>query len=175
LTRDEFMSLPAAVRLEILYQVLHDRLATLPVPSAATSTAAPTPVAAPAGDIRPPRFDTKIGRKGGFCWASEMLLHDLLWWLEKKREGSASGGQYALRDGKLVTELERWVAWRRVAPSEMWRGTRGDENVMADPPRRDPTLHPWGNRPPAKLAPPPPTGGYGDADYGPSTDDDIPF
>jgi hypothetical protein len=168
-TKEEFLSLPTSVALGVLFDAAHPTLCTVPAPSASTSA----PVAT--GDVRPPRFDTRVGRKGGFVFASEMLLHDLQWWLEKKRESAASGGPHAQKDKKLADELERWVAWRRVAPSETWRGIRGESPVTAEPPRRDATLHSWGDRAPAKLAPPPPSDGYGDPDFATGSDDDIPF
>jgi hypothetical protein len=206
-TRDEFIRLFRSSpqdAIGLLYDVNHAGLCTLrmPTPSThstpaarpattATSTSSPTPTPAPtpapappppppAGDVPPPKYDARVPRRGGFVFASEMLLKDLEWWHERKLEGAAKGGQYAAKDKKLAEDLARFVAWRRVAPAETWRGIRGQKTVTADSPRRDPALRSWEDRAPAKLAPPPPAGGYGDVggaySYGgDGADEEIPF
>lgn len=177
MTPAEWLALPTAVRLDVLYEALRDRLAPMPAPgvnasSTSVSASAPATQWEPA---RPPRYDAKLGRKGGYVFMSEMLLHDLEWWLAKKREGAESGGQYAENDRKTAAELERWVAWRTQCPGEAWTGVRGEARVTAAVPARDPELHAWGDRAPAVLAPPPPAGGYSDTDYGGIDDEEIPF
>jgi hypothetical protein len=173
MNRNEFCSLPIHIALGLLYDANHATICTLPVPNATPATSTSTP--APSGDVRPPRFDARVPRRGGFVYASEMLLADLEWWHTKKIEGARAGGQYAAKDQRLADELARFIAWRRVAPAETWHGVRGQKTVTAEPPRRDPVLRSWADRAPAKLAPPPPAGGYGDADYAASGDDEIPF
>lgn len=180
MTREEWLALPTATRLDVIYAVLHDRLVTVPVPSVqvpATSTASPR---TPPSDARSPKYDAKLARRGGFVFMSEMLLHDLEWWLAKKKESVASGGRYAEKDAKTVAELERWIAWRTACPGEAWTGVRGDRRVTALPPARDPELHEWGPRAPARLEVTeddrePASGGFSDQDYGASADEDIPF
>jgi hypothetical protein len=172
MTKEEFCALPAAARFDALFEALRDRLATMPAPKVgAPTTAQPTVQWEP---VRSPKYDAKLARRGGFVFMSEMLLHDLEWWLAKKREGAASGSQYAGKDAKAAAELERWVAWRTQCPAEAWNGIRGEARVTAAAPSRDAELHPWDEdaRPPAPVAS---RGAFSDEDYGGATDEEIPF
>jgi hypothetical protein len=96
---------------------------------------------------RPPKFDDRFTRKRGqFCWVSEMTLDDIEWWRGKKAESADGGGQYAESDRKWVAKFDKWLEWRRLFPSEVWSGTRGDDRATAAPPSREPRLYPWGER-----------------------------
>ena len=165
MTREEFCGLPPSIALGLVYDLARAKLEPLPPPRAPL----------------PPKFDAKIGRKGGFCWASELTLESLEWWLSKKQESVDSGGPYADRDAKTVEALERFVAWRRACPADAWSGTRGKDRVTAAAPSREPELHAWGTRGPAPLNVQPgdhdqqSRGSYSDDDYGAGSDDEIPF
>jgi hypothetical protein len=177
-TREEFVRLPPEVALGLVYDQLHSALVTIPSPT----------VSAPAGSAerrwpaRPPRFETRLPRKGGYQLASETLLESLEWFREKKLEGAASNGKYADKDRRLAAELEIWIGWRAANPGARWEGTRNGQQVTAELPSRDPTIHPWPSRGPAKLDvtpedyEQPQRGDFSEADYGPrSGDEEIPF
>lgn len=125
--KEEFASLPLKTALELIYDMAVAKLEPLPRPSVP----------------RPPKYDDRLARKNGFVWVSEMLLADLIWWREKKREGAASGGPYAEKDAKLVEKLSKWIEWRSLFPTEVWSGTRGDDRATAAPPSRDAKLQRW--------------------------------
>jgi hypothetical protein len=129
MTKDEFLSLPASVALGILL----DGSAKLGEIVANTEK--------PRGPLMP-KFDRRIYRKGGFVWASESSLESLTYWLGKKREGAASGSEWAAKDAKEAEQLARWVAYRTWYPATVWLGTRGDnEGVRAAAPSKSPKLH----------------------------------
>lgn len=127
--RDEFTSLPVSVALGLIYDMARAKLEPMPRPQ--------VPL--------PPKFDGRISRKGGFHWMSELVLDDLKWWLEKKRESALGGGEYAERDGKIATALEKWSAWRELYPNDRWRGKRGDDFVTAEAPSKPPPFREWDN------------------------------
>jgi hypothetical protein len=129
--RDEFRFLPSAIALGLVYDLLEEQLARMDAPSV----------------LRPPKFDGKLPKSGGFVWLSELALDSLEWWLSKKRESAEGGGQYAEKDAKLVATLEKWVTWRRVFPYEQWSGTRGDDRAIATFPCKNPRLRQWEPRP----------------------------
>lgn len=156
MTKEEFCSLPLSIALAALYEVNTATLAHM------TKPAVP----------RPPKYDDRFSRKKGhYCWMSEMTLDDLTWWRGKKAEGAAGGGQYAEADGKAVAKLDKWIEWRRVFPSELWSGTRGDDRATGKPPSRDAELHPWGERSNGGRRPPPPDDGWKE----PPADEDFGF
>jgi hypothetical protein len=128
--RSEFTSLPPAIALGILYDLLVE-LSGIDAPSVPRS----------------PKFDGKLPRQGGFVWMSEVDLETLEWWYEKKAESAAGGGQYAEKDAKLVPVLAKWLEWRRVFPFTQWSGTRGDDRAIATFPCKNPKLREWGPRP----------------------------
>jgi len=132
MTPDEFSSLPTSVALRILL----DGSAKLQEIVAATEK--------PRSPM-PPRFDRRLRRKGGqYVWASESSLESLTFWLGKNREGAQNGGEYADKNAKEAEQLERWVAWRTWFPSEVWTGTRGNnEGVRAAAPSKSPRLYQW--------------------------------
>jgi hypothetical protein len=90
---------------------------------------------------RPPKYDGKVYRKGGFMWASEMELESLQFWQKRYQEGSQSGGPYAEKDAKRAKELGYWIAWREQCPSEPWTGERFGEVVIAPAPRHKPAVY----------------------------------
>lgn len=130
MTRDEFMSLPGALALGLLYDanlgLEHIEAPMVP---------------------RPPKFDMKIYQKGGYVYASEFALRMLVWWRDKYSESAAGGGQYAEKDAKRAASLDRWIAWRICFPSDIWTGTRDDAEVVAKIPSHKPTLHQRDARP----------------------------
>jgi len=125
--RDEFASLPVSIALGLIYDMARAKLEPMPRPA--------VPMA--------PKFDGRLPRKGGFFWLSEMLLQDLEWWHSKKQESAASGGEWAEKDGKLAATLAKWIEWRKLFPSERWRGKRGDDWATAEAPSREPQLRQW--------------------------------
>lgn len=114
---------------------------------------------------RSPKYDYKLWRKGGYCWASEMNLDSLRYWHKKAAESAVSGGQYADKDAKKAKQLDYWIAWREVEPDARWRGERDHDVVTAAAPSRDPEIHSRDATPSAD-----PSGGSDFAD-----DDSIPF
>jgi hypothetical protein len=89
----------------------------------------------------PPRYDARIGRRGGYQWASETDLEGLKFWLKNLQARAGKGGQYAAKDAKRAKDLERWVAWREWEPRVQWNGQRFDATVKAAPPSNKPQLH----------------------------------
>ncbi|HTQ02954.1 MAG TPA: hypothetical protein VMI54_03825 [Polyangiaceae bacterium] len=93
--------------------------------------------------------------------------------MTRARAGADSGGKYADRDRKLAAELGLWVSWRTCNPSECWSGERARQRVTAEPPSRDPQIHEWPSRGPARLDVrdedrEPTRGAFDDQDYGAS-------
>ena len=130
--RAEFSKLPVGVALGLLYDATPG-LASVQAPEL----------------VRPPKYDGRIFRKGGFVWMSEMLADDLRWWHGKKLESANGDGKYADSDRKTVGILDKWIAWREQNPSECWSGTRGDDTVTASQPSKAPVLRQSeGRRPP---------------------------
>lgn len=130
MTKEQFLALPPIVALGLVYDMAAAKLSPMPLPEYA----------------KPPRYDGRLSKKGGFVWMSEMTLDDLTWWEAKKRESSAAGTQYSEKDGKSADTLAKWIAWRRIEPTAIWSGTRGDDRATAAPPSRDPVVHKWGPR-----------------------------
>jgi hypothetical protein len=165
MTKDEFCALPFAICLALLYDA-NPSLSHMAVPSFA----------------RPPRYDNRLYRKGGFVWMSEMLLNDLQWWRNKKQESVDSGGEYAEKDAKSIKALDAFIAWRTIAPTEAWSGTRGEDRVTAAPPSKSPVVNESGpkrqqqqGRADSRTASSGGGSGYSDSDYGASAEDDLPF
>jgi hypothetical protein len=155
-TREEFVGLPPAVALALLYDASPGIQKLV--------EAAEKPVIP-----RSPKWDTKLPRKGGYAWASECSLEDLSYWHAKKVEGAQSGSQWAEKDAKLADKLSFWIAWRRVEPTAAWSGQRGDDNITARAPAGKATVYPWPDR--GEVTTPL----QGD-DFGSGNDeDDLPF
>jgi hypothetical protein len=179
-TEAEFLALPLATRWEVVYRLLHDRLVTLPSPTVSPTEPSPSDPIRRLPPPRPPRFDSKLRRRGGFQFASESEVSSLEWFRARAAESAEAGGRYSDQDHKLAAELAYWIAWRSAHPAECWVGIRNGQRVKAQPPSRDPEIHPWPSRGPAHLdvrdddreA----TRGFSDADYAPRPDDEeIPF
>lgn len=128
MTKDEFLSLPVGIALGVIYDQMPKRMAEVAKP--------PIP--------RPPKFDSKLSRKGGFCWMSEMDLDSLRYWHGKKSQGGKP--EFAEKDAKTTKELSYWIAWRLAEPTTAWRGERFRQPAVAAPPSRDPAIHPWEKR-----------------------------
>ncbi len=127
MTRDEFTSLPLGIALGLIWDVASARLKDMPCPAVP----------------RPPKFDGRLRREGGFVWYSELDFDSLEFWWKKNLESAASGGEWAEKNGKTAASLEKWVAWRRHFPHDQWRGTRGDEKAVAALPSREPRVNQW--------------------------------
>lgn len=95
---------------------------------------------------RSPRYDGRLGRKGGFCWMSEMTLESLIYWENAKRTSADEGGQYADQNRRTADTLAKWIEWRSIAPDAVWSGTRGEDRATAAPPSREPKLNAWQQR-----------------------------
>lgn len=147
MTRDEFMALPGALALGVLYDENESSLRHIEAPQIP----------------RPPKYDMRIFQRGGYVWASEFALRMLVWWRNKYSESASNGGQYAEKDAKRAASLDRWIAWRVCFPSDIWTGTRDDREVVAKMPSHKPTLH---DRDVPPVAQP---------DYVAEDSDDIPF
>lgn len=129
MTKDELLSLPPSVAIGLIWD------------ASANLQKAIGAIEKPRGPL-PPKFDRRIYRNGGFVWASESSLESLTYWLGKKREGAASGSQWAEKDAKEAEQLGRWVAYRTWFPHDPWTGTRGNsEGVRAAAPSKSPRLH----------------------------------
>lgn len=155
MTPEEFLSLPVAMQVRILFECLNeDTMRNL------RGKAKPKPPL-------PPKYDQVIFRSGGVMFASETDLEGLRFWHKKSLDGAADGGQYADSNKKRADSLARWIAWRECFPEATWSGTRDKSEVVAKPPSSKPMVYPrngGGNRPP-----PPP-----EEDLSKS-DDDIPW
>jgi hypothetical protein len=128
MTRDDFVTLPLQTALGLIWDVDSSKLQQMDRPSVPKS----------------PKYDDRFPKKkGSFVWVSEMTLEDLTWWRGKKAESAASGSEWAEKDAKWVTKLDKWIEWRRLFPSEVWSGTRGEDRATATPPTREPALHAW--------------------------------
>lgn len=128
MTRDEFLALPVGIALGVIYDQMPQRMASVPAP--------PIP--------RPPKFDSKLSRKGGFCWMSEMDLNSLRYWHGKKSQGG--NPEFAEKDAKIAKDLAFWIAWRLAEPTSVWRGERFRQPAVANAPSREPTIFPWEKR-----------------------------
>jgi hypothetical protein len=120
MTREQFMALPQALQIRLLFDALDEETSR-----ALLAQEAP---AIP----KPPRYDMAIYRSGGNSWASEHSLEGLIWWRNRYQQGANGGGQYADQDKKRVGHLDKWIAWRELFPSECWGGTRGEDQVAHD-------------------------------------------
>lgn len=163
MTEEEFCTLPPSVALGLVYKAFAKELASVPAPKLPF----------------PPKFDTRISRKGGvFVWASEMLLNDLKFWHERNAAGATDGSQYAEKNAKMAKALEYWIKWRIAFPTDIWFGERSSGRatvkVRANPPSRDPEQYPWESSGNNSTSKPASGGGFADAD-GDGGDDDIPF
>jgi hypothetical protein len=155
-TRDEFLALPPGLALGIVYDALGRQLFEVDAPAVPRS----------------PKFDARQGRKGGYCWMSEMKLDSLQYWHGRAQEEACGGGKYADKAHKSVMNLERWIAWRMAVGNEQWSGERNREQVTAQPPSDKPEIHSWDGSPQRKE--PEPVGSFDD--FGGAPDDgDIPF
>lgn len=95
--------------------------------------------------VRVPRYDRKVYRKGGHQWASETDLDGLKFWAGRAEESLADGGQYAQQNQKQFDELNRWIAFREVYPTDAITITRGEDSVTAKAPSYKPEV--WSKLP----------------------------
>ena len=158
MNRAEFIALPAPLALRLVWDVIEDQLEGLEAPK----------------PPRSPKYDRKIYRKGGFQWASETDLESLNYWRGLAAKSADNGGEYAEKDAKQRDALDRWIEWRLCFPSETWRGTRGDDEVRADPPSGKPEVREHTRRAGGGSSAATPSGGGFHANND-DDDDDIPF
>lgn len=154
MTRDEFLSLPPARAIRVLFDCIDDD--TMRALEALPYEKPPLP----------PRYDFRIYRKDGFMWASETDTEGLGYWRGRYAESAAKGGQYADKDQKNFAEMERWLKWREWFPEAIWSGERNKERVVAQAPSNKPMVYAT-QRNGARPAPPP----VDDVDL----DSEIPF
>lgn len=152
MTREEFSSLPLSIALGLIYDVLKSRLEGVPKPK--------LPL--------PPKYDGRIGRQGGFNWLSEMSLESLVWWHKEKLKGAERNDQHTARNKKTAENISKWIAWRRVFPTEQWMGIRGEEKAVAEFPSKKPELNKWDDR----KTPDAPAGRNGSQQPRQASDDD---
>lgn len=137
MTREEFAALPPALGLKMLLDAIA-KAAPEVFKALAYMDAPKVP--------RPPKYDMRISRKGGYQWASETDLEGLRWWLNRFRSSAADGGKYAEKDEKRADKLEYWVSWREACPDNIWTGQRNDSAVTAAAPVGKPHVHEWEER-----------------------------
>jgi hypothetical protein len=144
MTREEFIGLPAAVALSILWDAspgLQGKLENVLPPKPARS----------------PKFDAIIYRKDGVQWASETDVEGLRFWRGRYLESAAKGGEYAAKDEKRAKALDFWIAWRLAEPTTCWTGERNNVVVTAAPPSGKPMVYsreaPTGGAPKPTAAP----------------------
>ena len=129
MTRDEFLSLPPNVALQVLIDAspkMLELIAPIEKPRVPTS----------------PKFDQIIYRSGGITWASEYDAEGLAWWRDTKAENALKGGDYAEKNLKASKSLGYWLEWRRAHPNAIWSGERNRQPVTAAAPRAKPTVYP---------------------------------
>ncbi len=129
MNRDEFTQLPLAVALGLIWDVT-------PATNRETiiATEAPKPALSP-------KYDRRLYRSGGYQWASETALDSLKWYYERAVKSAKEGGQYAENNAKEEKALKYWLDFRMQEPTVMARTTRGDTQVLAEAPSRDPQIH----------------------------------
>lgn len=126
MNRDEFLALPPAVAIQILYDAS---------PKLGDVISAVAPPRSP----RPPKFDQRLRKKDGFQWASETALSDLRWFHGRCLSGGNE--KYAEKNAKEAKAIAFWIEWRRWEPSAQWTGERNHAQVMAMPPSSSPAVH----------------------------------
>ena len=159
MTRDEWISLPPALALRVLWDAL---------PAGALAILEQTP--APQVP-RAPKYDTEIYRKDGVTYASEYDAEGLRYWRDRAKQ--STDPKYAESDAKKAKALDFWIEYRAYFPNAPWTGERNRQTVTADTPSPKPRIHPRQARrdAPRDDAPPP---DFGD-DATSVTGDDIPF
>lgn len=130
MTREDFFSLPMILQVRLLFDALDEE--------ASRALLAQERPKVPL----PPKYDLAIYRQGGNMWASETALEGLVYWAKKYKADAAGGGQYAEQNAKRLANIEKWIAWRELFPSESWGGKRNDDDVVARPPSTKPTVYP---------------------------------
>ena len=155
--RSEFCGLPLPIALGLLFDAVsftNTHLESAPAPE----------------KPRCPKYDLRIYRKGGYQWASETTVESLEFWHKRAAEGAESGSQWAEKDAKTATALERWIAWRQWYPDAIWKGTRNDEeNTKAAAPHFRAEVHSTELRPSAQAE------SMADDGYDYSEDGALPF
>jgi len=129
-TRDEFLSLPPAIALRVLFDAIGDDDTRRAIAEAECPE-----------EPRRPKFDRRIFRQGGIQYASETDLEGLRFWHGKALE-PPSDPKYAEANRKQAEELARWIAWREWYPNVAWSGERDGKRGQAKPPSAKPALHP---------------------------------
>jgi hypothetical protein len=151
--RSEFTSLPPSLALGVLFDIFERDLVDVERPKVPQA----------------PKYDSRVPRKRGeYCWASEMLLGDLIFWWKRFDASAKEGGQHADKDVRNAKALEYWIKWRRAFPHDAWVGERNRQPVRAHVPSREPELHAWERRDAGDPQPdeggPSAGGGFADVD-----------
>lgn len=138
MTRDEWMQLPPALAMRLLWDVLPEgaraALEDMPPPQVPSA----------------PKYDTAIYRSGGVTYASEYDSEGLRYWRDRAKQ--STDPKYADSDAKKVKALGYWIEYRAYFPSTPWTGERNRVTVSARPPRNKPEVYP---RDESRFAPPP--------------------
>jgi hypothetical protein len=163
LDKQTFRTLPPAIALGLVWDLIGGKLQTIEAPKVPF----------------PPKFDSRVSKKGGYHFASELDLGSLRYFQKRAADSAADGGEYAERNLKDSESLGYWVRYRECFPDAIWSGERNKQKVTAAPPSRDPGLHQWEAKPGAPARSGTSSGGYGtetakSGGYGDDTDD-IPF
>ena len=159
--KSEFVSLPSALALGLVWDLIGGKLQTVDAPK--------IPL--------PPKFDTRVSRKGGqYVWASEMDLESLRYFHKRAVDGVAAGGQYADRSAKEEKSLSFWVKFRECNPFSAWSGERNKQPATGAAPSNKPKLYDWEPKGGGSSIPRTETvssKGYTDEAY--DAGDDLPF
>ena len=162
MTRDEWIALPPALALRMLWDAL-------PEGARAALEDAPPPQVP-----RAPKYDNAIYRKDGITWASEYDAEGLRYWRNKASQ--STDPKYADKDAKTVKALDFWIEYRAYHPTTLWTGERNRQTVTAAAPCAKPRVYP---RDESRFVQPPERKALprldDDAPRGGATDDEIPF
>jgi hypothetical protein len=143
MTRDEFLALPPAVGLRVLFDALDEDTARV----IASLDKIKLPL--------PPKYDQMIFRQGGVMWASETDIEGLRFWHRKSTDGQGDP-KWAEQNKKRADSLARWIAWRECFPDAVWSGERDRAAVVAKAPSSKPMVYARSGNGQRQAPPPPP-------------------
>lgn len=143
MNREEFLALPHALQIRVLFDALDE--------GAARFIRELEPVKPP----RPPKYDQMIFRSGGVMWASECDLEGLRFWHKRSVDG-LNDPKYGDNNRKRAEALARFIAWRECYPDAAWSGERDRNAVVARVPSSKPTVYARNGGGPARPPAPPP-------------------
>jgi hypothetical protein len=160
MTPEEFYNLPVALQLRRLIEAYPQMAAKVMAGEAPRSP-------------KPPKYDSRIRRKGGFMWASDCDAESLRFWCKRAHQ-PASKPEFAEKNAKEAKALDYFLEWRSWFPSERWSGERNRQQVTGDAPSSKPRVYEWeprgGEAPRTETKFDDSDGGYPDESGGSSDD-----